>query len=139
MSTKTKARQIAIQGVYNILLMAKQPEDMGVFLEELIASASAKQSIEVNKKFCRMLLDGVFFRLADLEAVLEKHCKSKPHSPLVKAILLCAAFEIVVMVETSAKVIISEYMAQAELYFDTPERPFIHAVLDAIQKDVRGA
>ena len=137
MSNTSKARQVAIKGIYNILLLDKKPEDMGKLLEDLITSASQKQPIKIDQDFCRTLLEGVFFRQNDLEALLEKNSKSKLHSPLVKAILLAGAFELMVMTETSAKTIISEYMGQAELYFDTPERPFIHAVLDAIAKDVR--
>ena len=137
MSTKSKARQIAVQGIYNILLLEKQPEDVAKFLDDLVTSASQKQPININQDFCRNLLEGTFFRQADLEALFEKHAKSKLHSPLVKAILLAGAFELLVMADISAKTIISEYMTQAELYFDTPERPFIHAVLDAISKDVR--
>ena len=137
MSNKSKARQIGIQGIYNILLLDKQPEDMAKFLDDLIVSASQKTSIKLDREYCRNLLDGIQFRKNDLDALLEKHAKSKLHTPLVKAILLCGAFELLVMTETSAKTIIGEYMAQAELYFDTPERPFIHAVLDAISKDVR--
>jgi len=137
MSLKSKSRQIAVQGIYNILLLAKKPDDVGAFLDELITSASAKEPIKMDKDYCRALLDGVLFRESDLEILLEKHAKSKLHSPLVKAILLCGAFELLVMNEISPKTIVSEYMGQAELYFDTPERPFIHAVLDAISKDVR--
>lgn len=137
MSSKSKSRQIAVQGIYNILLLDKKPEDVDAFLNDLIASASTKEPIKLDRDYAKMLLDGVLFRQNDLDALLEKHAKSKLHSPLVKAILLCGVFELMVMTEISAKSIISEYMGQAELYFDTPERPFIHAVLDAISKDVR--
>jgi len=137
MSVKSKSRQIAVQGIYNILLLDKKPEDMGAFLDDLIASASAKEPLKLDRDYAKMLLDGVLFRQEDLDAVLEKNAKSKLHSPLVKAILLCGVFELTVMTEISPKSIIGEYMGQAELYFDTPERPFIHALLDAIAKDVR--
>lgn len=137
MSSKTKSRQIAVQGIYNILLLGKTPENMEVFLNELITSASAKQPVTLDRDYCRNLLEGILFRQGDLETLLKKHSTSKLHSPLVKAILLAGAFELLVMTELSAKTIVSEYVTQAELYFDVPERPFIHAVLDAISKDVR--
>lgn len=137
MNAKSQARKIAVQGIYNILLLDKKPEDVSFFLDDLIASASAKEPIKLDRDYAKMLLDGVLFRQNDLDAMLEKHAKSKLHSPLVKAILLCGAFELMVMIEISAKSIIGEYLGQAELYFDTPERPFIHAVLDAIAKDTR--
>lgn len=137
MNVKSQARKIAVQGIYNILLLDKKPEDVGVFLDDLITSASAKEPIKLNRDYAKMLLDGVLFRQNDLDAMLEKHAKSKLHSPLVKAILLCGAFELMVMNEIASKTIIGEYINQAELYFDTPERPFIHAVLDSISKDVR--
>ena len=135
---KAKARQIAVQGLYNILLLSKQPEEMDVFLSGLIDSASKTKKIQIDRKHAKLLLDGVLFRRDDLEKLIDANLKEKRNmSPLVQAILLAGAFELLVMEETPVKVVISEYLSVTDLYFENPERPFIHGMLDAIARSAR--
>lgn len=135
-AAKNKARQIAIQGVYNALVLGNTPDDLPAFLNSLIASASHKAPIDVDREFALTLISGVFFRKDDLEQWIAAHSSTPQIGLLVKAILLCGAFELRVM-EAPVKPALKAYLAQAELYFDAPERPFIHAVLDAIGKNAR--
>jgi N utilization substance protein B len=57
--------------------------------------------------------------------------------PLLQAVFLCGAFELMVLQAIDAPIIISDYMHVTHAFFDGGEAKLVNAVLDSIRKTVR--
>lgn len=135
---KSRARNLAVQGLYQTLVLGAKPDDTDALIASIVESAGNPPH---DKALLKTLVEGVFFRQADLEALISGHLsekwKQENMSAVLRAILLCACFELMVMEETPLKAIITEYLHVTDLYFDPPERKFVNGMLDAIAKELR--
>lgn len=138
LTKKSRARNLAVQALYQTLVLAEKPDEAATLIAAVVESAGNPPH---DKALLKTLVEGVFFRQADLEALVSKHLSDKWKyeglSPVLRSILLAASFELKVMTETPLKAVITEYLNIADLYFDAPERKFVNGVLDAVAKDVR--
>ena len=58
--------------------------------------------------------------------------------PLLQAIFLCGAFELMTLQAIDAPVIISDYLHVTHAFYDGGEAKLVNALLDSIRKTVRG-
>lgn len=134
---KSRSRNLAVQALYQCLITST-PEDKEKLIEGVVESAGNPPH---DKALLRQLVDGALFRQADLEALIAKHAtgkwKMENITGVLRAILLLASFELLVLDDMPLKVVITEYLNVTDLYFDAPERKFVNGVLDAIAKEVR--
>lgn len=135
---KSRSRNLAVQALYQSLVTATKPEESDKLIAGVIESAGNPPH---DKALLRQLVDGVFYRQTDLEALIEKNVtgkwKMENVTGVLRAILLLASFELLVLEDMPIKVVITEYLNVTDLYFDAPERKFVNGVLDAIAKEVR--
>lgn len=91
------------------------------FFDAVVRGVVQKQS-EIDRAVTRHLASG--WKLSRLDAT-------------ARAILRCAAFELLGTPDTPTEIVIDEYLEVAKSFFDGPEPGFINGVLDAIARDER--
>ena len=87
---------------------------------------------------CAALVMGIGERRAELDrrivGVMTPDWPLERLDAVLRAILRAGAFELVARPETPAKVVISEYMAIADSFFEGRETALVNAVLDALAR-----
>ena len=98
---------------------------------------------EVDDLFFAELLRGVVEAQADIDAAIRSHLaagwKLSRLDATARAILRCAAFELLRRADVPHEVVIDEYVEIAKSFFDGAEPGFVNGVLDAIARDERTA
>jgi len=81
------------------------------------------------------ILFGVEERRPELESIIEanlkKDAEDRKVEPLLKAILICGAYELLIA-ETDAPIVINDYLNVAHGFYDRGEVALINGVLDSI-------
>jgi N utilization substance protein B len=140
----TAARLVAVQCVYDMILTGHAASDVlagykdhrhGQRLEEI-------DFVPADLELLGKIVRGVEERRADLlemvQGALEGRKGQSQPEALLRALLLCGAYEILAHHEIHAPLIISEYLAVAEGFFSEGEVKLAHAVLDRLNKVLRG-
>jgi len=83
------------------------------------------------------ILYGVDERRPELESIIDanlvKDATDREIEPLLKAILVCGAYELLIA-ETDAPIIINDYLNVAHAFYDRGEVALINGVLDSVSK-----
>lgn len=148
MSAKAKtlsARLYASQAVYQIM----QNDDASVH-EVLTQYLERAEDMEIdgekivmpNGALLKKILLGVDKRANDLKGILEaNYQKDKEHKPklepLLQAIALCAAYELLEHQDIDAPIIINDYLNVTHGFYDKGEASLINGVLNSVANAVR--
>ncbi len=73
----------------------------------------------------------------DENAAIQEAVVYKRNEPLLQAIFLCGAFELMVLQAIDYPLIIAEYMHVTHAFFEKGEAKLVNALLDSIRKTVR--
>jgi len=152
------ARLLAVQAVYQMHKNDQTAEDVIRELMEHRAGVDYEGDGEVmvapNEDHFALVVRGVAEHIAQLgdmisqnrgqgknEPVLESDSGSpvniKRTEPLLQAVFLCGAFELMVLQAIDAPLIISDYMHVTHAFFEKGEAKLVNALLDSIRKTVR--
>ena len=86
----------------------------------------------------KKVFNGFFEKEADLDQILSKNLSSKISfqnlDMILKIILKAAIFEIIYMPKIPFKVVVDEYLAVTEMYYDSSQKGLVNAVLDSVFK-----
>ena len=89
-------------------------------------------------RIIKKVFNGFFEKEADLDQVLSKNLSSKISfknlDMILKIILKAAIFEIIYMPKIPFKVVVDEYLAVTEMYYDSTQKGLVNAVLDSVFK-----
>ena len=89
-------------------------------------------------RIIKKVFNGFFEKEANLDQVLSKNLSSKISfknlDMILKIILKAAIFEIIYMPKIPFKVIVDEYLAVTEMYYDSSQKGLVNAVLDSVSK-----
>ncbi|MDA7735825.1 transcription antitermination factor NusB [Pelagibacteraceae bacterium] len=89
-------------------------------------------------RIIKKVFNGFFEKEANLDHVLSKNLSSKISfknlDMILKIILKAAIFEIIYMPKIPFKVIVDEYLAVTEMYYDSSQKGLVNAVLDSVFK-----
>ena len=89
-------------------------------------------------RIIKKVFNGFFVKEADLDQVLCKNLSSKISfknlDMILKIILKAAIFEILYMPKIPFKVVVDEYLAVTEMYYDSSQKGLVNAVLDSVFK-----
>ena len=89
-------------------------------------------------RIIKKVFNGFFEKEANLDHVLSKNLSSKISfknlDMILKIILKAAIFEIIYMPKIPFKVIVDEYLAVTEMYYDSSQKGLVNAVLDSVSK-----
>lgn len=132
-SARRRAREYAVQGLYQWQLAGTRVGDIERSLAEDEAFGQADQTLFTE------LLRGTSTNVATLEAQLSGALDRKLEelSPIERAILLLATFEFVHMPETPYRVVINEAIELAKTYGGTDGHKYVNGVLDKLAPALR--
>ena len=132
-SARRRAREFALQGVYQWLLSGTEPATVRAQLAEAPAFAKC------DRAFFDCLWDGVTGEWPALVAAFAPYLDRPPAelSPVEKAILGIGAFEIVRQPDIPYRVAINEAVELAKTYGGTDGHRYVNAVLDKLAAGTR--
>ncbi|MBX3648134.1 MAG: transcription antitermination factor NusB [Rhodocyclaceae bacterium] len=132
-SPRRRAREFALQGLYQWQLSGND-------LPAIEAHLSAAGGFEkVDRALFDLLLNGAMAEAADLQGLIEP-LLDRPYaelSPVERAILLLAAFELKRHLEAPYKVVINEAIELAKSYGGTDGHKYVNGVLDKLAASIR--
>lgn len=138
------ARLAAVQAVYQILTNDQSAQSVisEYRLHRLGEAVDGMEMVTPDGILFQKIVEGVYDQMNMLEemlvAALQKNGKTKPSEPLLMAVLLSGAFELLMNTEVDAPVIVSDYLNVTHAFYETGESKLVNALLDAIKKAVRG-
>jgi N utilization substance protein B len=127
-SSRRRSREFVLQGLYQWQLAKADPATIA---REL---ADARGFDKIDADYFRVLLHGVVAHAADLEAAIAP-CLDRQFSalsPVERAILLMAGYELVHREEVPYRVVINEAVELAKVYGGTDGYKFVNGVLDKL-------
>jgi N utilization substance protein B len=132
-SSRRIAREFAVQGIYEWLLAGNDVRA----IEHRQAEVDGVD--KADRRLLDALLGGAISEARDLEAritpFLDRSVDSL--SPVERAVLLMAAYELVHRVETPYRVVINEAVELAKVYGGTDGHKYVNGVLDKLAAEVR--
>ena len=132
-SPRRRAREFAVQGLYQLLLTGGDPRDVARQVAESEGFGRGDQPM-----FERLWAGTVAAR-ADLDALLAVYLDRAPAalSPIEHAILLLGAYELQATIETPYRVVINEAVELAKVYGGTDGYRYVNGVLDKLAAQLR--
>ena len=134
-SARHKARELALQGLYQWLLAAEHADEIRAHLAEFKGYEMA------DAKYLRLLLDGVIADAAELEnaftPLLDRTVDEL--SPVERGVLLIGAYELAHVSDVPYKVVINEAVELAKSFGGTDGHKYVNGVLDKLAAKLRPA
>ena len=146
---KKAARMLAAQALYQQL---HNPQPAELLANEYLSTRTAMSVEGEDGQEVMALPDGVHFKKVvigadkaqeELSALIAAQMKkdgqdaAKEPELLLKAILLCGAYELVYLQDIDSPIIINDYVDVAHGFYEGGEAKLVNAVLDKIAKTVR--
>jgi transcription antitermination protein NusB len=132
-SPRRRARELALQGVYQWLVAGGEPDAIDAQLREHEGYEKC-DSVHFDA-----LLRGAIERAATLDAALARHVdrKTTELSPVEHGVLLIGAYELQHCLDIPYKVAINEAVELAKGYGGTDGHKYVNGVLDKVAADLR--
>ena len=132
-SPRRRAREFAVQGLYQWLLTGGEPRDIA---QQMGQSEGYGRS---DQEMFDRLWQGTIAARGELDAALARYLDRAPAalSPIEHAILLLGAFELQSMLETPYRVVINEAVELAKVYGGTDGHKYVNGVLDKLAAQMR--
>ncbi len=133
-SARRKARELALQGLFEWLLSGTDAGAIEAFLHERYPT------IKLDRALFESLLHGCIREAAMLDELLQPLLDrpSRELSPVEHALLLLGAYEMRFLPEVPYKVIINEAVDLAKVYGGTDGFKYVNGVLDRLAPELRG-
>lgn len=137
------ARLAAVQAVYQVLSNDQSAESVinEYRLHRFGKPVDGQEFVTPDGVLFEMVVRGVYDRMNALEdmivAALQKNNKTKPSEPLLMAILLCGAFELLDNQDVDAPVILSDYLNVTHAFYEQGESRLVNAILDSVKSVIR--
>lgn len=135
---------MAVQAVYQMTVNRKEVAfviDEYLFLRKNM-EINEETMVEPDGALFTRIVSGVSERLGDLEGIVQANRPQKEgqvhaDEPLLMAVMLCGAYELLSHQDIDFPVIISSYVDVAKAFFSGHEPGLINGVLDSVRKVVR--
>ena len=133
-SARRRAREFAVQGLYQWLLTQDTVGAIERFLRE-----SSTSFVRADSELFRGILFGAIKEITGLTLALKPHVDRDfdEISPVEKAILFVAAFEIIHMPQTPYPVIVNEAIELAKTFGGTDGHKYVNGVLNQLATQLR--
>jgi len=108
---------------------------------------AAEEMVSPDKATFSSIVEGVSTHFSDIDNVLAQVVTGRNDAsevqrlssePLLKSILLCGAYELIMRQERDAPLVISDYLNITHAFFDQGEARLVNGVLDRLNKAVKG-
>ena len=132
-SPRRRAREFAVQGLYQWLLAGGEPREIARQVAEMEGFARS------DRPMFESLWSGTVVTRNDLDALLAPHLDRAPEalSPIEHAILLLGAYELQSMPQTPYRVVINEAVELAKSFGGTDGHKYVNGVLDKLAGRLR--
>ncbi len=132
-SARRRAREAALQGLYQWLLAGEDIASIDAHLREQEGFG------KLDKAHYEALLNGCVEEAADLDTVLARHVdrKTTELSPIEHAVLMIGAYELKHCIDIPYKVAINESVELAKSFGGTDGHKYVNGVLDRAAADLR--
>ena len=138
---KQSARLMAVQAVYQASLNEQSLESVvPEYLEHRLSmEVDGEEIAQPDGALFKKIVLGVEERRGDLGSLIATHTQAKGEKfePLIKAIIMCASYELLAHCDIDSPIIINDYLNVAHAYFDKGEVGLINGILDNVAKAVR--
>ncbi|MEZ5813689.1 MAG: transcription antitermination protein NusB [Alphaproteobacteria bacterium] len=133
----SSARLAAVQAFYQA---ERNGQTMRSVVEEYLNHRSkmvvdGQQLVQPDGALLKKILYGVDERRPELEAVIEANFKKdagdRKVEPLLRAILMCGAYELLVR-EVDPPIVINDYLNVAHAFYERNEVALVNGVLDSV-------
>tara|TARA_X000000950_G_scaffold9638_1_gene10662 strand:+ start:6592 stop:7089 length:498 start_codon:yes stop_codon:yes gene_type:complete len=138
-SRKARALSARLRAVQAVYQKQQNNKPMKELINEYIIHRKSmvidgEELVEPNERLLKSILSGVEERLPELIPIIEANLTSKKEvEPLLKAILVCAVYELMVQ-KTDAPIVINDYLNVAHAFYEKSEVGLINGILDSISK-----
>ena len=132
-SPRRRAREMALQGLYEWLLSGAASGEIDAHMRELDGFDKC------DRMHFDALLHGCIREAADLDTVLARHVdrKTTELSPVEHGVLMIGAYELMHCVEVPYKVAINEAVELAKSFGGTDGHKYVNGVLDKLAASLR--
>ena len=134
-SARRRARELAVQGLYAWQMSGLPAAEILVHLSD------TKEFERADRAYLNRLLGGVIAAAETLRATLSP-LLDRPWpglSPVERAVLLLAAFELSAVPEIPFRVVINEAVDLAKIFGGTDGHKYVNGVLDRVSRALRPA
>ncbi len=138
------ARLMAVQALYQNHHNHQSADEL---LEDFLYKRAGmeiegEEMVKPDGALLKAVIDGVERRKDDVTSVLEGAMQGNKSSfsdvePLLKAILMCGAFELLEHSEIDAPIIINDYLNIGHAFYEQSEVSFVNGILDNLKKNLR--
>jgi len=137
------ARLLAVQALYQ---MKQNKQPVKVVYDEYIKHRSepevdGQKLVTPDGQLFKKILYGVEERFVELDSViqanLKKDASDRVVEPLLYAVLICGAYELLAHSEIDAPILINDYLNVGHAFFEKNEVALVNGVLDSVQKVFR--
>ena len=138
------ARLMAVQTVYQ---MHKNDQDAEAAIKEYLEhrigkDADGDEMVTPDSDHFSLVVRGVAEHQTQLNEMIalnrgEKGSNTQKTDPLLQAVFLCGAFELMVLQAIDFPLIIADYLHVTHAFYDDGEAKLVNALLDSIRKTVR--
>ncbi len=134
-SGRRRAREFALQGLYQWLLSAAKP----VEIVEHLRDTEPQDFAKVDRAHFDALLNGCIEQAAQIDAVLHKHIdRPVAHlSPVEHGVLMIGVYELTHCIEIPYRVAINEAVELAKAFGGTDGHKYVNGVLDKASAELR--
>ena len=132
-STRRRARELALQGLYQWLLSGAEGAEIEAHLAE-------EESFErCDRMHFDALLHGSIAEAAAIDAVLARHVdrKTSDLSPVEHGVLMIGTYELTHCLDIPYRVVINEAVELAKAFGGTDGHKYVNGVLDKAAGDLR--
>ncbi len=138
------ARLAAVQALYDIELTQHRVNDViGAFTERGGTATLEGEDIPADPQLFSDIVRGVAANRADLDDMVAGAGRAREdvgrYEAVMRAVLRAGAFELWQHPRFDAPLLISQYLAVADSFYEGAEVKLVNAVLDALAKRLRGA
>jgi len=137
------ARLMAVQAFYQLMQNQKPVRDVyEEYLEHRVAQVIDEYEVaQPDGALLKRILYGVDERYIEVETIvkanLKKDASDRVVEPLLYAVFMCGAYEILVHTEFDAPIIINDYLNVGHAFFEKNEVALVNGVLDSLVKVLR--
>jgi len=138
---KSSARLMAVQAVYQMHKNDQTAKDVvrEYFDHRIGMEVDGQRMVSADREHFSNTVQGVEEHFDQLQDMIVKNRNQErlTNEPLLNALFLCGAYELMLRSDIDYPIILSDYVHVAQAFFDESESKLVNAVLDAIRGTVR--
>ena len=134
------ARLIAVQACYQ---MSQNKQPVQTVIQDYLDRGQAvdRDGTVLGKPdgaLFKKILSNMGGRMPEMTEILTAHLENKDMEPLLKAILLCGAYELLAHEDIDAPLIIDDYLNITHGFYEQQQVSLVNGILDKVSTLIRG-